>query len=793
LLERMKRLVYHLRATPKMESENGQSTVPVMATRRLELVGDQPVYQAVPEDYVLASLLFRALDESDGRQLEFVLKCYLPIHIYHDSESEDTVFFEPLALASEVLTPISLVDLTDAMKRVSSSTDGASLTDALKGLLGALAQIAPSAPITLPGLVSGDLAVSISKILDWPTADGLEPNAVLLPGVIPDDDLAGGAKQILDASLRNAQLRDSLEALLQLVQENVGTTSRVTDNGIRVRLAKLDERIAKLESEVENLTSRLEASKKSKTSVGSSAVHEIQGHLAARKTALKRDRDQRGSLLAEQRSSIDGLLRQSQAAKDDIDRILGLLKDQRVWLEHTVVQCRRSGCCVDARALIPFVVFGYSSKGVLKTVFCPPSKLLPEGSRAAKHKGFRNPLEAAFGSFDDLSRMLESRVDSDIGLLKYLRSSSEKFNLLSLRNTRSMLLEGAKLLVADGLLKESGAAELTAVVDRFPEQAPVKGRVKSVPALVVDESALVRVRFVVTDDQGHPVDGASIAIGAVEARTDSKGIAEAHIPKSRYEVAVSADGFRDKMLEFSLKSAADVAVPIVLNRLTREELLDMTLESLVERAKRIDEIRDKLGQIFEKEGDTLLSVPAYRSALVELLTDLGYEPEPWISQATQKRGMVGRLLRGDNRHDGIRRDILRLAEESRSSGGVMLFSELLYRLDKFGWHTSPDEIVKVIDAMTREGLLHGMTSASEGTRIVSFIPVSLTGDPGQVLELAATRDGRLSIEDIVVGLGWTDSRARSALDLLVENGVTKVQKSFSKSTTYWFPGLRKKK
>lgn len=123
----------------------------------------------------------------------------------------------------------------------------------------------------------------------------------------------------------------------------------------------------------------------------------------------------------------------------------------------------------------------------------------------------------------------------------------------------------------------------------------------------------------------------------------------------------------------------------------------------------------------------------------------------------------------------------------------MLFSELLYRLDKFGWHTSPDEIVKVIDAMTREGLLHGMTSASEGTRIVSFIPVSLTGDPGQVLELAATRDGRLSIEDIVVGLGWTDSRARSALDLLVENGVTKVQKSFSKSTTYWFPGLRKKK
>ena len=57
------------------------------------------------------------------------------------------------------------------------------------------------------------------------------------------------------------------------------------------------------------------------------------------------------------------------------------------------------------------------------------------------------------------------------------------------------------------------------------------------------------------------------------------------------------------------------------------------------------------------------------------------------------------------------------------------------------------------------------------------------------LRLAAQNDGKLTLEDAVIGLGWTEERVHNALNLLVNNGVAKEQRSYSKSTQYFFPGL----
>ena len=120
----------------------------------------------------------------------------------------------------------------------------------------------------------------------------------------------------------------------------------------------------------------------------------------------------------------------------------------------------------------------------------------------------------------------------------------------------------------------------------------------------------------------------------------------------------------------------------------------------------------------------------------------------------------------------------------------MLFSELLVRLDDAGWGTHADEIEDIIGDMTKEGLIQGLSKIEGGALLVEFVPVALTDDPQKILSLAATNDGRLSIEDAVVGLGWTEERVKNALELLVHNGVAKEQRSYSKSTIYWFPGLR---
>ncbi|MHA2117118.1 MAG: hypothetical protein ACXABM_16600, partial [Candidatus Thorarchaeota archaeon] len=224
-----------------------------------------------------------------------------------------------------------------------------------------------------------------------------------------------------------------------------------------------------------------------------------------------------------------------------------------------------------------------------------------------------------------------------------------------------------------------------------------------------------------------------------------------------------------------------------------EDQLSVRLDELVDRSRRLDMIRERLWEVFEKQGSTLLGIPAYRTALVELLSELGYEPESWIAEAKKKSGMVKRLLKRDDRTDGLRRDILRMASDSKQFGGIMLFSELLVRLDESGWGTHPDEIEDILEDMAKEGLIQGLSTIEGGALMVEFVPVALTDDPQQILSLAATKDGRLSIEDAVVNLEWTEERVKNALELLINNGVAKEQRSYSKSTQYWFPGLRGKK
>ena len=120
----------------------------------------------------------------------------------------------------------------------------------------------------------------------------------------------------------------------------------------------------------------------------------------------------------------------------------------------------------------------------------------------------------------------------------------------------------------------------------------------------------------------------------------------------------------------------------------------------------------------------------------------------------------------------------------------MLLSGLLVRLNALGWTTDINEVSSIIGRLSHDGLIEGLTTIEGGARLVKFIPVGLTDDPQKILSLAAEKDGRLTPEDIVVRLGWTEERVRNALELLVSNGVAKVQKSYSQSTQVWFPGLR---
>lgn len=746
--------------------------------------------QAVPEDYVVAGMVLRAIEQREGRELEFILKCYLPVAIAESPFPNRSYLVEQLGLTSETMICHRRFDTSSIIEELESSTDTKTLLKCVKEARELVASLRITERSTLLGLMSGLMARGIAQILERPLRNQIENYEILLSGLLKQKEFQKSIDILQETAATLSSVEETVTHLIELTTAKVESTVEKSEAESAPVLVRLDLRIESLQQQIEKLESDLTKVAASSSSTKQARLTEIEKTLAARKTALERDEVRRDGIF----SNIQGVSRdllverdnlsaEFQAAAKTIHDQLSLIVDMSVPISTENVGDK------GALILLPFFLAGFSKKGQLRIEIYPPSQLITNGEKVSRRRDFVDGFASPSRAIDAIVSLLSERANNDITLRKFIRESSENLNLLAVKESRGLIIEGAESLLGDGLVKQPLVDELKDIISGIPE-AKIKKRVKRRVTPLVADGSLCRVRFHIQDEAGRPVEGAELELGALSANSDGKGTIVVSIPVSTYEGVVRAAGYIDKPVEFALTSVSDVAIPIMLNSLSHEEQLAARLDSLVDRSRGLDMIRERLWEAFETQGSTLLSIPAYRTALVELLAELGYEPESWIAEAKKKSGMVKRLLKRDDRTDGLRRDILRMAEDSKKFGGIMLFAELLVRLDDAGWGTHAKEIEDIIENMTKEGLIQGLSTIEGGALLVEFVPVALTDDPQEILSLAATNDGQLSIEDAVVGLSWKEERVRNALELLVKNGVAKEQRSYSKSTQYWFPGLR---
>lgn len=773
-----------------MDLDRWNLIVPSTATRRLQLAGGQPMEQAVPEDYVVAGMVLRAIEQREGRELEFILKCYLPVVIVESPFPNRSYLVELLGLTSETMISHKRFNTASIIEELESSTDTKALLKCAKATRELVASLRITERSTLLGLMSGLMARGIAQILERPLRNQVEEYEVILSGLLKQIEFQNSIDILQTTAATLSSVEEEVTHLIEIIATKVESIVEKSEAESAPVLHRLELRIESLHQQIETLESELTKVAASSSSTKQTRLTEIKKILAARQVALERDEARRDDIISNIQGTSRGLLverdnlnAEFQAASNTIHDQLSLILDTSVPISTENVGDK------GALILLPFFLAGFSKKGQLRIEIYPISQLITNGEKVSRRRDFVDGFTCPSRAVDAITSLLSERANNDVTLRKFIRESSENLNLLAVKESRDLILAGASSLMGDGLVKLPLVDELKNIISGIPE-TKIKKRVKRrVTPLIVDGS-LCRVRFHIQNEAGRPIEGADLDLGGIFAKSDGKGTIVVSIPMSSYEGVVRAAGYIDKPVEFTLTSASDVVIPIMLNSLSHEEQLAARLDELVDRSRRLDMIRERLWAAFETQGSTLLSIPAYRTALVELLAELGYEPESWIAEAKKKSGMVKRLLKRDDRTDGLRRDILRMAEESKKFGGIMLFSELLVRLDFAGWGTHADEIEGIIEVMTKEGLIQGLSTIEGGALLVEFVPVALTDDPQEILSLAATKDGQLSIEDAVVGLSWTEERVRNALELLVKNGVAKEQRSYSKSTQYWFPGLK---
>jgi len=774
-----------------MDIDRQNLIVPVTTTRRLQLAGGQPMEQAVPEDYVTAAMVLRAMERREGRFLEFILKGYLPVAIINSHQANRFFLVELLGLTSESILKPHKPALQKIQEKINKASTSEEMVKCIQTARYEINLLLESTNSTIVGLFAGLISRGITQILDRPSGQSIEDYAVTLTGILDASEFDKSI-HILQETAENLRFVETmLPDFLELTIPKIDALVGMHEAEAQPVLSRLDLRVQSLEQQIESLESQ-----RTKIAAGTSPdkgakLKGIDSTLSARRAALDRDIKRQSEIVRGLDSTAQELIVGRDELHAESQRAITEVRNQLAALSDMLVPARfdDGGGKKKSIIMIPFFMTGFSKKDQLHVELYPLSHFSGNGERVSRRRDFVDIFISPSRAIDALSSLLEDRANNDVAFRKFIRDSSKDCNLLSDSKARELIISGAKSLLGDALVKRPLIDELNTLLLGIPETRPPRKKRRGVTPIISDDS-LCSVKFHVQNEAGKPVQGAELEFGALLITSDNKGMATTSLPKSHYEGIIRAPGYIEKAVEFSIASTDDVVIPIVVVPLAHEEQLALRLDELVERARRLDIIRERLWEAFEKQGTTLLGIPAYRSALFELLSELGYEPEAWITEAKQKTGMVKRLLKRDNRIDGLRRDILRMAEESKNSGGIMLFSELLVRLDNLGWSTGPDEIEGIINDMSKEGLIRGLSPLESGALLVEFVPVALTNDPQSILNLAARNEGKLTIEDAVIGLGWNEERVRNALNLLISNGVAKEQRSYSKSTQYFFPGLR---
>ncbi|MHA1638141.1 MAG: hypothetical protein ACTSUB_09025 [Candidatus Thorarchaeota archaeon] len=767
-----------------MDLDGKQIIVPVNATRIMQLAGGPQMIQAVPQEYYLSASVLRAIEERKGQDLDFIISAYLPVRVVPLSESNDYAFIDLLGFTSSSIS-IFQSNILDTLHKIDGIKTKDEVLQFLHESSKSLQTVLEDKSFTVPGLVTEPLVTLISKLTDWPKKDILEQYSLILPPLITDSDQTEYTTHLRATSDIFSKLYDTGDRVRSSIESVILSLIADYESGLIKNMERLDQRITVLEDDVLNLESRIAARD----------TPELQQTYELRKTALHRDISRRDEYQRKQDDYSGQLLK----GKEDLFTLLDEIMP-KIDSMGTAFQSYRSSISIDLDntvetiLLIPFIFIGYSKKGRLRIDVETPSILEESGDKVSLRKDFVDPFVIASTEFETYIKWLEERANQDVTFRKMISEKASHYNLLSITQTRKLILDGAKLLLADGFAKESVIEELEQFLKEIPEHK-MKGTSKSTKTVTFSsgETTQCKVIFHISDETGQPIDQATIDLGLLSFESDERGRIQVSLPKSHYEGQIEAEGYYPRTFDFSLVSTDDIVIPITLSPLSHEEKLAESLDLLIERAKRIDLVRSRLGAAFKNHGATLLKIPAYRSTLTELLRELGHDPETWISRAKTESGMVKRLLTRNEREDGIVRDILHLATKSKQTGGIMLLSELLVHLDIKGWETTPEETERALTDMIKDGLLQGISNLENGTRLVTFIPVALTDDPQKILSIASQHDGNLTIETAVVALGWSEERVRNALDLLVSTGVAKLQKSYSKSTQYWFPGFRSRK
>nr|CDS27178.1 vacuolar sorting protein SNF8 [Hymenolepis microstoma] len=205
--------------------------------------------------------------------------------------------------------------------------------------------------------------------------------------------------------------------------------------------------------------------------------------------------------------------------------------------------------------------------------------------------------------------------------------------------------------------------------------------------------------------------------------------------------------------------------------------------------RQMETVKSSLEFFASKYQSKIRQDPAFRTEFQSMCANIGVDP------LASSNGVWSKILGiGDFYYHLAVRIIEVCMANQRKTGGLMPLEELISELNKTKSSRETDicqdDVVRAIKKLHCLGNGFKLINLSGSRQLVQSVPGELSTDQTQVLKLAESREAHVTLPICTRKLGWTEDRAKSALEYLLQEGMAWVDDgSECGERCYWFPSL----
>ncbi|TFG18319.1 MAG: hypothetical protein EU531_00695 [Promethearchaeota archaeon] len=229
---------------------------------------------------------------------------------------------------------------------------------------------------------------------------------------------------------------------------------------------------------------------------------------------------------------------------------------------------------------------------------------------------------------------------------------------------------------------------------------------------------------------------------------------------------------------------------IDLREAMKKKAAELKIKDIQAKAATENFTKERLRELAKRHGVILALTPELKEDVKELQKIYNIPSSKIVTEQITENDVLIKFSKIDHEKLGMLAYQRVLMQKEEIGVGLLPLTEVfdLVNTGILKGIVDMKDLYKALKKLKKSHVIDDLKELGSGIIMVRFFPVEYTSDQVKVIGLAQDK-GFISLEDICVGLNWSQDRALETLKSLEETGVAKFRDSLLKGKQWFFPSI----